>query len=85
MAVLMGSVPAGLTFQDLVGGSAPRASATPSRGQSDRAAPRDRLMRIRVPDGVVQDMTLPQHRGFSATYCFTHVSGDVTEDISKAA
>ena len=85
MAVLMGSVPAGLTFQDLVGGPAPRASDTPNRGQSDRAAPRDRLMRIRVPDGVVQDMTLPQHRGVLATYCFIHVSGDVAEDISKAA
>ncbi len=68
MAVLMGSVPAGLTFQDLIGGPAPRASSTPKRGQSDRAAPRDRLMRIRVPDGVAQETTLPRHQEFSATY-----------------
>jgi hypothetical protein len=85
MAVLMGSVPAGLTFQDLVGGPAPRTSDTPNRDQSDRAAPRDRLMRIRVPDGVVQDMPLPQHQEFSATYCFTHASRDGVEDISEAA
>ncbi len=85
MAVLMGSVPAGLTFQDLVGGPAPRASDTPNRGQSDRAAPRDRLMRIRVPDGVVQDMTLLQHREFLATYRFCHAAGDMAEDVSEAA
>ena len=81
MAVLMGSVPAGLTFQDLVGGSAPRASATPG----EKALPRDRLMRIRVPDGVAQDMTLPQHQEFSATYCFTHASREGAEDVSEAA
>ena len=85
MAVLMGSVPAGLTFQDLVGGSAPCASATPNCGQSDRAAPRDRLMRIRVPNGVVQEMTLPQHQELLATYRFSHAAGDVAEGISKAA
>ena len=85
MAVLMGSVPAGLTFQDLVGGPAPHASDTPNRDQSDRAAPRDRLMRIRVPDGVVQNMPLPQHQEFLATYRFSHAAGDMAEDFSKAA
>ncbi len=84
MAVLMGSVPAGLTFQDLVS-PAPRASDTPNRGQSDRARPRDRLMRLRVPDDVVQEMTVPQYQEFLVTYRFCHAAGDMAEDISEAA
>ena len=85
MAVLMGSVPAGLTFQGLVGEPATRASATPGRVQGDLASPRDRLMRIRVPDGVVQETTLPQHQEFLATYRLIHASGGGAEDISMAA
>jgi hypothetical protein len=85
MAVLMGSVPAGLTFQDLVGEPAPRVSATPECAHAASALSRDRLMRIGVPDSVVQETALPQHQEFLATYRFSHVSGDGAEDISKAA
>ncbi len=76
MAVLMGSVPPGLTFQDLVGGPAPRASAAPEHGRGRRPAPRDQLMRVHLPDGVVRKMTLTQCQEFLVRYRFTHGTGD---------
>ena len=75
MAVLMGSVPPGLTFQDLVGGPTPRASLTSEHGRGTRAASRDRLMRIHLPDGVVREMTLTQYREFLVSYRFTRGTG----------
>ncbi len=75
MAVLMGSVPPGLTFQDLVGGRSPRASLTSEHGRRTRAASRDRLMRIHLPDGVVREMTLTQYREFLVSYRFTRGTG----------
>ena len=83
MAVLMGSVPPGLTFQDLVGGPTPRASLTSEHGRGTRAASRDWLMRIHLPDGVVREMTPTQYREFLVSYRFTRGTG--SNAVARAA
>ncbi len=74
MATLIGPVPPGLTFQDLVGGTGTR---TPSSllplPEQDRANPQDRpardqLMRISLPEGVVRVMALTRHDEFLLSY-----------------
>jgi hypothetical protein len=76
MAVLMGSVPPGLTFQDLVGGPAPHASTTPEHSGSDSATQQDQLMRINLPNDVVRETTSTQYREFLVSYRFVQATGD---------
>ncbi len=78
MATLIGPVPPGLTFQDLVGGTGTRtpSSLLPSPEQDsatpqDRSA-RDQLMRISLPEGAVHVMTLTRHDEFLLSYSIQH-------------
>ncbi len=75
MATLIGPVPPGLTFQDLVGGTraGKQASLSPLSERSDAAThqdgpTRDQLMRIYLPEGVVRVMTLTKHQEFLLSY-----------------
>ena len=74
MAVLIGSAPLGLTFQDLVGGtgSARHANRSPPPRPDSAAAQacpsRNRLMRIYLPEGVVRVMALTRHQEFLLSY-----------------
>ena len=62
MATLIGTVPSGLTFQDLVGGTTAGTQEGPSPlpERNDAATQdgptRNRLMRIYLPAGVVRTM-----------------------------
>jgi hypothetical protein len=75
MATLIGPVPTGLTFQDLVGSTraGKQVSLTPLSERSDAAThqdgpTRDQLMRIYLPEGVVRVMTLTKHQEFLLSY-----------------
>ncbi len=74
MATLMGPVPPGLTFQDLVGGTTAGTQEGPSPlpERNDATAPdgptRNRLMRIYLPAGVVRVMALTRHQEFLFSY-----------------
>jgi hypothetical protein len=74
MATLIGPAPAGLTFQDLVGGTraGTQASLSPLPERNDATAPdgptRNRLMRISLPTGVVRVMALTRHQEFLLSY-----------------
>jgi hypothetical protein len=84
MAVLMGSVPLGLPFQDLVGGPMPRTSA-PERTSGDTATSCDRLMRIHLPDGVAQELTLTRRSEFLCSYHFDHAREGVEKKSDPRA
>ncbi len=64
MAALIGTVPPGLTFQDLVGVTTPRrvAGSQPPREQSSTT------MHIYLPNGVVRMMALRSRQEFLVSY-----------------
>ena len=64
MATLIGTVPPGLTFQDLVGDMTPRkvAASQPPREQSPTA------MRIYLPESMVRLMVLTRRQEFLVAY-----------------
>ncbi len=74
MAVLIGSAPLGLTFQDLVGEtrSARHANRSPPPDRDSAAAQacpsRNRLMHVYLPEGVVRVMALTRHQEFLLSY-----------------
>ena len=89
MATLIGPVPPGLTFQDLVGGTGTR---TPSSllppPEQNSATPqdhpaRDQLMRISLPEGVVWVMALTRHDEFLLSYSIQ--DNTVVVDVQGAA
>ncbi len=64
MAALIGTVPPGLTFQDLVG-------VTTTRKVAGSQLPREQsptAMRIYLPDGVVRVMALTSRQEFLVSY-----------------
>ena len=74
MATLIGSVPPGFTFQDLVGSlmtdaslphSAPAKRTVRSTG---RQLTSDSRMRIYLPDGAMREMTLTEYQDFLVSY-----------------
>ncbi len=74
VATLIGPVPPGLTFQDLVGGTGTRTPSSlfpplkqDSATSQDRPA-RDQLMCICLPEGVVRVMALTRHDEFLLSY-----------------
>jgi hypothetical protein len=87
MAVLIGSVPSGFTFHDLVGGpminTPPRCPA--SGQQDDGSAPgqltRESRMRIYLPDGAVREMTLTEYQEFLVSYRIS----DLPQAVEAAA
>ena len=74
MAILIGTVPSGLTFQDLVGSTraGKQASVSPLPERPDAATQdspiRDQLMRIYLPAGAVRTMALTRHQEFLLSY-----------------
>ncbi len=64
MATLIGTVPPGLTFQDLVGVTTPRkvVGSQPPREQSPTA------IRIYLPESIVRMMVLTRHQEFLVSY-----------------
>ncbi len=79
MAVLIGPVPPGLTFEDLVGSTrtGEQASLSPLPERNDATAPDgptcNRLMRIYLPDGTVRQMTLTEYQKFLVSYPITPI------------
>ncbi len=79
MATLIGPVPPGLTFQDLVGG--PMTRTPPSRSvpalQDRKSTPDqpacERRLRIYLPEGAVREMTLTESQGFLVSYRINHI------------
>ena len=75
MATLIGPVPPGLTFQDLVGGTraGKQASPSPLPERSDATTHQDgptrnQLMRIYLPAGVMRTMALTRHQELLLSY-----------------
>jgi hypothetical protein len=74
MGVLIGSVPSGFTFRDLVGSpmvnTPPRHSASRKQddGNTSGCLTRESRMRIYLPDGAVREMTLTEYREFLVSY-----------------
>ncbi len=73
MATLIGPVPPGLTFQDLVGGTKAgrQVNSLPAREQdatTTQDPARDQLMRIYLPEGVVRVMALTRGNEFLLSY-----------------
>ena len=96
MATLIGPVPPGLTFQDLVGGPATRTPSSllpppeqDSATSQDRPA-RDQLMRISLPEGVVRVMALTRQDEFLLSYSIQDntavmdVQGAAREEVGRS-
>jgi hypothetical protein len=95
MAVLIGSVPSGFTFRDLVGGpminTPPRHSASGKQddGNTSGCLTRESRMRIYLPDGAVREMTLTEYQEFLVSYRVSDLSqavadtADCREDVEQ--
>lgn len=87
MAVLIGAVPPGFTFHDLVGGpminTPPRSSAFGEQGANSTSGQltRERRMRIYLPDGAMKEMTLTEYQEFLVSY---HIS-DLSQAVANAS
>ena len=74
MATLIGSVPPGFTFQDLVGSLMTDASlphsvpAKRTAHSTGRQLSGDSRMRIYLPDGAMREMTLTEYQDFLVSY-----------------
>ena len=79
MAILIDSLPPGLTFQDLVGGSitdTPLSCCTPApqeRNSTPDHRAGERRLRIYLPEAAMREMTLTEYREFLVSYRITNV------------
>jgi hypothetical protein len=95
MAVLIGAVPPGFTFHDLVGGpmisTPPRCSTSGEQGTDSTSGQltRESRMRIYLPDGAVREMTLTEYQEFLVSYRISDLSqavadaADCREDVEQ--